>query len=282
MAGEGLRLQATIPAVPGPPTAPRIVPLSLAAMLSWAVALAASPAAGWAPRTQVVIAEEAVALAPPDLARQLERHADRLRDGALAPFQGTAPELHYKHASGLGKLDQAILTEVDTAIRALRTMAPLRDVAFHLGVVAHYLADANNPLNSAGDDPRETDYFADYLHYAASAEPRFSLVFYAGPPTVETEEDLRRLIQRTLARARTFYPLIAEEYGRIGYGSGTARFDDRSTAFGVTALSFSHAVSDIARVWRYVWLQGGGGDERTLLWAEQRRLVLLPRHRGGR
>jgi hypothetical protein len=253
-----------------------------AAILGGLLALVTAAAMAWAPDTQVVLARETVQVAPPDLARQMERHAARLREGALAPFQGTPAEHHYKHANGLGALDEAILAEVDAAIRSLRSMAPFRDVVFHMGRVSHYLADANNPLNTAGDDPREREYFADYLLYARSAEPRMTLIFYPCPPVVETEEGLRRLLQRALTRGRQYYPLIANEYRRIDYGSGLQQFDDRSTAFGVTSLALSHAVSDIARVWRYVWLQGGGADERVQLWAEERRLVLLPRARSSR
>jgi hypothetical protein len=78
------------------------------------------------------------------------------------------------------------------------------------------------------------------------------------------------------------YPRVGDEYRRIGYRNGTAGFDDRSTAFGVAAVSFSHAVSDLARVLRYVWLAGGGADPRQQLWADapslptDQRLVLLP------
>ena len=251
------------------------------ACLAVAVATAfASPAAAWGPESQVTIAREAASLAPPDLQRQLEKHAARLAEGARAPFQGTAPERHYRNRSG-GSLDSAVMEEVRAAIAALRQPAPFEDVVYRLGVLGHYVADANNPLNASGDDPDEARYFADYLRYARSAEGRFALVFYAGEPMVETENDVRLLVLRALQRGRQLYPLVGAEYRRIGYGSGTARFDDRSTAFGVAAVSFSHAVSDLARVLRYVWLQGGGADPRQEMWSASRpRLLLLPRAAG--
>jgi hypothetical protein len=253
--------------------------LLLAALGALAAALASPPAAAWGPQSQAAIAREAARLAPPDLARQLERRADELRAGALAPFTGTAPERHYRNRES-GSLDRAILEETRAAIAALRTPGSFDEFARRLGVVAHYVADANNPLNAAGDDPEEGRYFADYLRYAQSAEPRFALVFYAGEPAVESEEDLRRMVLRALARGRQVYPLVGREYRRIGYGSGVAGFDDRSTAFGVAAVGFSHAISDVARAFRYIWLQGGGADQRQGLWATSEKLVVLPRSAG--
>lgn len=250
--------------------------LAAAALLT---AVAPRCAAAWTPQSQAAITREAARLAPPDLARQLERRAERLREGAVAPFHGTAAELHYRNRNA-GALDRAIVEEVRAAVAALRRPAPFDEVARRLGVVAHYVADANNPLNAAGDDAEEGRYFADYLRYAQSAEPRFALVFYAGEPAVEDEAGLRRMVLRSLARGRQLYPLIGREYRRIAFAPGIVRFDDRSTAFGVAAVAYSHAISDVARVFRYVWLAGGGADPRQGLWATSQKVVVLPRSAG--
>ena len=250
------------------------------ALLALATVGTPAPAGAWGPESQATIAREAALVAPPDLQRQLVRHSKKLREGALAPFQGTAPERHYRNRDG-GSLETAILEEVRAAIELLRRPAPFEEVVHRLGVVSHYLADANNPLNSSGDDAQEARYFADYLRYSQSAERRFALVFYAGEPAVETENDLRLMVLRSLHRGRQLYPLVGAEYRRIGYDSGVARFDDRSTAFGVAAVSFSHAVTDVARAWRYIWLQGGGADPRREMFAPARpKLLLLPRAAG--
>jgi hypothetical protein len=238
-----------------------------------------APALAWSPQSQEAIAREAARIAPPDLARQIGKRPARLREGALAPFSGTTPERHFRNRDK-GSLDRAILEEVRAAIAALRRPAPFDEIVYRLGVVAHYVADANNPLNASGDDREEARYFADYLRYAQSAEPRFALVFYAGEPPVDSEEALRRMVLRSLARGRQLYPLLGSEYRRIGFASGVGGFDDRSTAFGVSAVSFSHAVSDVARAFRYIWLEGGGADPRQGLWASRERVVVLPRSAG--
>jgi hypothetical protein len=253
---------------------------ALVALIAVALmAVTAAPAPAWGPQSQAAIAQEAARIAPPDLARQIAKRPARLREGTQAPFSGTAADRHYRNRDK-GTLDRAILDEVRATIAALRRPAPFDEIVYRLGVVAHYVADANNPLNTAGDDRDEGRYFTDYMRYVQSAEPRFALVFYAGQPPVESEDGLRRMVLRSLARGRQLYPLLGSEYRRIGYASGIGGFDDRSTAFGVSAVSFSHAISDVARTYRYIWLAGGGADPRQGLWASRERVVLLPRSAG--
>ncbi|MGB5754120.1 MAG: hypothetical protein WBN87_14760, partial [Thermoanaerobaculia bacterium] len=52
-------------------------------------------------------------------------------------------------------------------------------------------------------------------------------------------------------------------------------FDDRSTAFGISSMAYSHAVSDVVAVLRYIWLAGGGIDSNDLLPLDEDQLILL-------
>jgi len=239
--------------------------------------MAAAPGAAWTPRTQVAIAREAARLAPPDLARQIARREHAYEAGVAAPFEESDPGRHMKNEDGSGTLDRALAAEVRGAIEAIRDHRPFDEVVRRLGSVSHFVADANNPLATSAADAEEGRYFADYLRYAESAEPRFSLVFYGLPPRLEGDRDLAALVGETLRRGRELYPLVGREYRRIGFGSGVAAFDDHSSAFGVASLAFSHAVTDVAAVLRYIWLRAGGGDERSGLAANGRRVLLLPR-----
>ena len=75
---------------------------------------------------------------------------------------------------------------------------------------------------------------------------------------------LSALIGQTKDRNTDLYPLIGREYRRVGTVDGVRLFDDKSTAFGVGSIAFSHAVSDLAAIYRYVWLESGGADRRVL------------------
>jgi len=247
----------------------------LAAMIAGVVV--APPVAAWTPTTQVVIAREAARLSPPDLARQIEKHKRAFEEGVGAPFADTDSSRHMKNPDGSGQLDRVLEAEAGAAIQAIREHKPFEEIVRRLGVVAHYVADANNPLAASGADAEERRYFVDYLRYAESAEPRFPLVFYGLQPALDRARDLSPLIDAALARGRELYPAVGGEYRRIDFGSGLDRFDDRSTAFAVASVSFSHAVTDVTLALRYIWLAAGGIDDRANLPAGGTRLTLLPR-----
>ncbi|MEO7795298.1 MAG: hypothetical protein ABIV06_11050, partial [Thermoanaerobaculia bacterium] len=209
------------------------------ALLAPAVALA------WKPSTQKAIAIEAGTLAPPDLARLLVRHRKEFLRGSVEPLSDTDAARHMKNADGSGSLDQTVAAEMTTAIQLIQRHRPFTEVVEHLGRISHFVADANLPLNTANTDPREGAYFRDFLEYADSARTRFAVVFYGLGPDWRGPRDVETWTSSTLARGRKLYPAIGEEYRRIGATSGAAgtsgvtRFDDRSTAFAVAALSYS-------------------------------------------
>lgn len=245
--------------------------------LSGLAALLAAPGAllAWTPNTQVAIAKHGTTLAPIDLHNQMERHEARFREGVLLPFSDPDPARHVKTADGRGYLDQVIFEETERAITAIEKHYPFADIIHQLGVVAHYVADANNPLNTSDSDPHERSYSTDYLRYVESAQGRFDVVFIGYGRKIEEPHELRDLVRRSLERSRGFYTSIADEYRRIGTVNGIQLYDDRSTAFGVSSLAFNHAVSDITGVLRYIWLRAGGADRLGLFPFDKDQLVLL-------
>ena len=238
--------------------------------------LVSLPTSAWTPASQITLALEASKLAPPDLRRQIEKYPKRLQQGTNWPFKNAVQEAHYWHEDGEGQLDDVVFSEIDATIQAIKDHEPFPQIVERLGRVAHYVADANNPLNADDADSEESRYFVDFLRYAQSAQPRFSLVYYADEPMVDTDREMRLMIYRALHRGRELYPFVGAEYRRIGFESGRKLFDDRSTAFGIAAVTYSHALSDVARTFRYIWLQAGGTDLGSPLKAEISGLYLLP------
>ena len=235
-------------------------------------------AGAWSPESQRAIAGDAALFAPPDLAGQLARHAHELARGAVEPFEEGTGERHVKNEDGSGTLDRTLLHEVEDAVAALRAFRPMSEIARRLGRVSHWAADLNQPLNASASDPEEPRYFRDFALYADSARPRFAVVLYENAAPVADSTGIEGLAARALGRGRKLYPLLGREYRRIEFASGREGFDDRSSAFGVAALTYSHSVSDAARLFRYVWLAGGGGDPRAVLDRARDRVLLL---RGG-
>lgn len=228
---------------------------------------------------QEIIAEEAAQHVPPDLYRQIDRHRDALLQGVRTPFDSGSLARHEKNPDGSGDLDRVIAVEAEAAVEAIRSHRPFAEIVFRLGVVSHYMADANNPLATSDDDEQEPLYYADFLRYTEHVEPKLPLLFYGLNEEVERQGSLSPLIEAALARSRVFYLSLGREYRRIGFASGLEEFDDRSTAFGIAAVSFSQAVTDVVLTLRYIWIRAGGIDERTTLPARGDHLIQLPRHR---
>ncbi|MDA8016574.1 MAG: hypothetical protein MPN21_03915 [Thermoanaerobaculia bacterium] len=224
-----------------------------------------APAAfAWTPRTLVYLGEQAARLTPPDLYRQLVKNQASYRIGLEEPFRSSVTQDRFADPDGSGNLDQALRTAVDQAIASIQAPRPFNEISYRLGVVAHYVALLNDPLATASSDPQEPRYGRDFASYAESTLPRLQLVFYGFRSKVY-DDQVERVMREAFARGRSMYPMVGREYRRVGFQSGRASFDDRSTAYGVSALGQCHAVSDIAEVLRYIWLRAGGGDQRAPL-----------------
>jgi hypothetical protein len=221
---------------------------------------AASPVQAWSQPSQIEIAKAAARMAPPDLARQIEKRQGALRAGVLEPFKDGDRWRHEKNPDGNGKLDAVIADEARRAVDYIRNHRPFDDIVKQLGVLLHFVADANHPLYVEGSDPKEGTYAADFHRYVTSAEPRFAAAYYGVDSRLDRLSAIPAFVNRTFNRSRSLYPFIGAEYRRIGGGTGVGVFDDRSTAFGVAAVSFSRALTDGASMLRLVWLEAGGAD----------------------
>ena len=226
---------------------PRVFLLSL--LFPATAGHAADVDAAWVEPTASAIAEFGARLAPPDYGRQLLRRFRIYRAGvgeALA-------------AAGTRRVDLAAEAEreardLSTAIRLHRTFD---DIARRSGRLAGWLAIANQPLRAATRDASEELYRDDFSRFVEFRRRSFALARYS-----RNTSDASVLAEGALARGDRFYDFVGREYRRIGgpTQSGSAGFDDRSTAFAIAAISFNHAVSDVAAALRGVWLATGGAD----------------------
>jgi hypothetical protein len=101
------------------------------------------------------------------------------------------------------------------------------------------------------------------------------VVFYGSGRMLESRGDVEAMIAAAFSRSENIRPLISLEYNRIGAPRGVELFDDRSTAFGISAMAYSHAVSDVIAILRYIWLGAGGIDSNDLLPMDEDQLILL-------
>jgi hypothetical protein len=201
---------------------------------------AALPAFAWTRAAEHRIALKSAELGPPDLRLVIDHFHDEYLRGVDVALGDEGSEIHR------GKLRARIEAESLAIAQMIRTNKPMVQVAERLGILAHLVGDANNPFH-LDDDPATR---ADFEQYFERKMARFPTFFYG----VERRFALTSYLDATFARTQKFVAPMAEEYTR-----GTAAtFDDRSTAFGVASVCYSHAVTDIVNLHYFIWKEAGG------------------------
>lgn len=227
------------------------------------------PALAWTRASDERIALKAASLAPPDLRLVLVHLESEYKSGIARAEAEEGQQSHrLLEIDRRGRLRERIEAETATTIRMIRKGDPMTSVGEHLGTLAHLVADANNPFHVARDQSHLDLAENDFEQYFERQLTKFPTVFYG-------LDDLapRQLLDRTVARTQAFYPLLGEEYLRGGEQRTSSDFDDRSTAFGVAAVCYSHAVTDLVNLYYYIWRESGG-DVRSAAWMRSGNLLL--------
>ncbi|MBV8519917.1 MAG: hypothetical protein JO197_21175 [Acidobacteria bacterium] len=209
----------------------------------------------WTRASDERIAQKGAALAPPDLRALIERFEPEYKQGLERALADEGSDTHhYFVLSREGRLRERLERETQKAIADIRKGEPLGLVIERLGGLAHLVADANNPFHVANDDVRLGASRADFEQYFERRLTKFPTVFYGLDPQFR----LGTYLDRTFARTAKFYPLMSEEYFRGGTAHTSNDFDDRSTAFGVAAVCYSRAVTDLVNLYYFIWKEAGG------------------------
>ena len=210
----------------------------------------------WTPAGDDRIARKAAQLAPPDLRILIQRFEPDYKQGLKRAQSDEGSSSHRTTKSG--QLRERIEHETNGIITSLKKGEPMSSVVERMGILAHFVADANNPFHIADDDPRLEASHHDFEAYFERRLARFPTVFYG----LERNFRLGPYLDRTLARTQRYYPLMSEEYFRFGERRTSVEFDDRSTAFGIASISYSRAITDLVNIYYFIWKQAGG-DTRT-------------------
>ena len=110
----------------------------------------------------------------------------------------------------------------------------------------------------------------DFEQYFERRMATFPTVFYG----LDEQPNVSSIVERAVTRTQRFYPLMSSEYFPPGNAPRTsADFDDRSTAFGVASVCYSHAVTDLVNLFYYIWREAGG-DVRSAVAMRMGNLLL--------
>ncbi|MGC8723815.1 MAG: hypothetical protein ACP5VF_08075 [Acidobacteriota bacterium] len=251
------------PGFPGTP-APRAFPffpclfLFLAGLLLLSPVLstpAAAPAdAAYGPATTKRMTDLTLRLAPVALRNALLAYRSDLDRGVSDALKGYA-------AKPTADVLDAAVREFDLVPTLFQTMEPFQQVAYHMGMTAGLIYLLNDPLR-AGRDPRAVQVQGDYLAYMERKLPLIVVAFdgYDSPPL---RGDLRSYLIHRLDGMPRYEQAVLFCYFPHGKRVSSDTFDDRSNAFGVAEVVLSHAVSDAAKSWFYMWKSMGGDVAAT-------------------
>ena len=195
-------------------------------------------------------------LAPPDLRLVLTHYAPSYKAGIVKAQSEEGSETHhYFVLSRSGKLRERIQAETTKTISMLRKRESMAAVVEHLGILAHLVADANNPFHVSHDNPRLDPSHDDFEQYFERRMAKFPTVFYG----LDNQPNVTTIVERAVTRTQHYYPLMTSEYlADDGERRTSADFDDHSTAFGVASVCYSHAVTDLVNLYYYIWREAGG------------------------
>src|SRR5213594_2292069 len=201
----------------------------------------------WTLTADYQIADRAAHLAPHDLNLVIKHYRKQYRAGIDYGIREEAADAHRAH------LRERIEKETRGCIGMIHSNQPMAQVVARLGLLSHLVGDANNPFHVNTEEALESSH-SDFEFYFERRMERFPTVFYGLDPRFA----LPQYLERTFVRTARLGPLMSEEYFRGGTRRASSDFDDRSTAFGVASICYSHAITDIVNLEYYIWREAGG------------------------
>jgi hypothetical protein len=128
------------------------------------------------------------------------------------------------------------------------------DIVASFGRIARAVCELN-ALRRHCPGEQAAAWFDDYEPYMERKSALFVPVFYDYSPLLFTERDLPAYVESMEARNRDYAARVMDVYRQ---GGSSRTFDDRSPAFGLAALHYSHTITDVANVWLYCWREANG------------------------
>ncbi len=213
----------------------------------------ALPSFGWTVATERALASASLELGPPNIRQLVAIHERSFEEGLrdAARHEQQFPELHL--GGDRTALERLLRKEIDEAVSIMKRRDPIEMFIYQLGVIAHLAGDLNHPIHLGVDTELETRR-DDFEQYLERRRPKFPTIFYG----IERDRPIDRVIRKSQLRAQAFSPLLENEYFGRGGSRWSREFDDRSTAFAIASLSWSHSVSDLVNIYYEIWRQAGG------------------------
>jgi len=221
-----------------------------------AVLISPVAAGAWEVPTGRAMARQALRMMPQSLQSVLEQHQPQLFE-ALELGQAAADRLAAQDSDLAADRIAAASFELQ---QLMQQRGSFSEVAQRLGQLGALVLAVNDPTHYAGASANER---AAFLRQVERSRERFPFVFDGhGAPELRTG-DVQHYMRVSARRARFYGEQLRSSYFVPLRGGREVSFDPRSMPFGIASIAYSHAISDLVRIWFYSWRAGGGDVTRT-------------------
>ena len=213
-------------------------------------------AAAWETPTARAMGRQALRLMPQSLQSLISVHQPQLFEQLELAAADADRLVAQDPALAAGRISTAGL-ELQ---RQLQQRASFAEVAIRLGQIAALVLAVNDPTHYAATDAAGRSFF---LGQVETHRDQFPFVFDGhGAPELKAK-DVSHYMAVSARRARFYAERLEGSFFTPLRQGREVRFDPRSIPFGVASVTYSHAISDLVRIWFYYWKAGGGDVTRT-------------------
>ncbi len=219
-------------------------------LLSLLFAACGSPAGAWSYHTHRKIVSDALSFLPTAFQERFRPFKDLMMKGSTDPDTVIKDFMnHVYHVNSRTGHDSAVRISslFSQAVQQLKERGPGPEAAYTLGLIAHYVADLNQPLHTAGSeaDIAESDY---HSRFERDVQARMTRIPVPVPAGYEPVTDPERRVVEMARAASPFYPRIGAAYRG---GNGIFDLDD------VVNTQYAASVKHVADFWLGITNLGG-------------------------
>ncbi len=205
------------------------------------------------------VATKALLLMPKALRNVLKLHINELLLGASESASLLNSEDHFLFAdNGYGKAHMRIKQISDKIVYDVYHHVPFHIIAREFGYIAHYITDLNNPLHTA-----KRNYFIvlcerEFNKFYVGNLEKIPFVFYGYSSSYLEKGDIIGFTDSIVQRSLILRERLMGEMCKDDKIIEANKFDEKSIVFGVTAISYQHAISNTVQLWFHIWKNAHG------------------------
>jgi len=200
----------------------------------------------WTEKCVSAIALDAQKLMPSNLQWLFNRYSNSFKSG------------NGQKNSDYGSQDQlisAIVRDSSSIINLIRSQKDYEDAVFKMGRIARLVSIMNNPLNR-NIRLRNSAWRTDYDIYLEKNQRDFRIRWYGIDHRPKQQLQLKEILEKSVLKMEKVASILTRTFESSK--KPISSYDVQSIPFGVGSISYSHAVSNTAMSWLYIWDSAGG------------------------